>query len=56
MSNVILADTNVLSTFAKVGRIPLLLQLFKTDRLGVTPAVYEEFQAGVTKGYTILQP
>jgi len=56
MSNVILADTNILSTFAKVGRISLLLQLLKANRLGVTPAVYEEFQIGVTKGYTVLQP
>ena len=51
----VLADTNILSTFAKIDQLVLLLQLFTDDRLGVVPAVYAEFQAGVQRGYTNLQ-
>ncbi len=51
----LLADTNVLSTFAKIGQWSLLFRLFDNQRLGVVPAVYGEFQAGVNKGYTDLQ-
>jgi predicted nucleic acid-binding protein len=51
----VLADTNILSTFAKIARLPLLLGLFSNQRVGVVPAVYEEFQAGISKGYTDLQ-
>jgi len=52
---VILSDTNVLSTFAKIGRLPLLLQLFERAKIGVVPAVYAELQAGVSSGYVVLQ-
>jgi predicted nucleic acid-binding protein len=52
---VILADTNILSTFAKVNQWPLLIQCFASDRVGTVPAVYEEVQRGVQKGYTRLQ-
>lgn len=55
MDRLILADTNILSTFAKIGRILLLLELFRSGGVGVTPAVYEEMQVGVTKGYVALQ-
>jgi predicted nucleic acid-binding protein len=51
----LLADTNILSTFAKINQLLLLLRLFGDDRLGVAPIVYEEFQAGVSKGYADLQ-
>ncbi len=51
----LLADTNILSTFAKIGQLPLLFQLFGAQRIGVVPAVYAEFQAGVNKGYVDLQ-
>jgi predicted nucleic acid-binding protein len=51
----VLADTNILSTFAKIAQLPLLLGLFSNQRVGVVPAVYEEFQAGISKGYTDLQ-
>jgi predicted nucleic acid-binding protein len=47
----VLADTNILSTFAKINQLLLLLRLFGDNRVGVVPAVYEEFQAGVNKGY-----
>lgn len=51
----ILADTNILSTFAKIGELSLLLRLFASEQIGVVPAVYEELQEGVNKGYVLLQ-
>jgi predicted nucleic acid-binding protein len=51
----VLADTNILSTFAKINQLLLLLRLFGDDRMGVVPAVYAEFQAGVNKGYADLE-
>lgn len=51
----ILSDTNILSTFAKVGQLSLLLRLFVGDQIGIVPAVYEELQDGVSKGYVLLQ-
>jgi predicted nucleic acid-binding protein len=51
----ILADTNVLSTFAKINQLPLLIQCFADDQIGTVPAVYEEVQRGVQKGYPLLQ-
>ena len=51
----LLADTNILSTFAKINELSLLSRLFGNQRLGVVPAVYAEFQAGVNKGYPDLQ-
>jgi predicted nucleic acid-binding protein len=46
----ILADTNILSTFAKIDRLLLLLRFVGDNGLGVVPTVYEEFRAGVNKG------
>jgi len=51
----LLADTNILSTFAKINQLTLLFRLFGDERIGVVPAVYSEFQAGVNKGYVYLQ-
>lgn len=51
----VLADTNILSTFAKINQLPLLLRLFGNARIGVVPAVYEECEEGVSKGYTVLR-
>jgi predicted nucleic acid-binding protein len=51
----ILSDTNILSTFAKIDQLSLLLRLFASDQIGVVPAVYEELQEGVSKGYVLLQ-
>jgi predicted nucleic acid-binding protein len=50
-----LCDTNILSTFAKVSRLELLLQLLARDAIAVVPAVYEELQEGIRRGYTPLQ-
>jgi hypothetical protein len=38
---VILADTDILSTLAKVGRLPLLIELFQTT-IHITPSVLRE--------------
>ena len=51
----VLADTNILSTFAKIGELPLLMRLFAEEGIGVVPAVYEELHQGVSKGYVVLQ-
>jgi predicted nucleic acid-binding protein len=51
----ILVDTNILSTLAKVGKLDLLSQLFPQDEIGLVPAVYEEVHTGVEKGYSTLQ-
>jgi predicted nucleic acid-binding protein len=42
-----LCDTNILSTFAKIDRMQLLLHLFARDEMAVVPAVYEELQQGI---------
>jgi predicted nucleic acid-binding protein len=51
----ILCDTNILSTFAKIDQLRLLLQLFVDDELALVPAVYEELQEGIRRGYVSLQ-
>lgn len=51
----VLADTNILSTFAKIEALPLCMQLFVPEGLGMVPAVYEELHQGVDKGYVALQ-
>jgi hypothetical protein len=52
---VVLADTNILSTFAKIGALSLFMRLFAEEGIGVVPAVYEELHQGVSKGYVVLQ-
>jgi len=51
----ILCDTNILSTFAKIDQLGLLLQLFSDDEMAVVPAVYEELQEGIRRGYVPLE-
>lgn len=51
----LLCDTNILSTFAKINQMGLLLQLFARDEIAVVPAVYEELQEGIRRGYASLQ-
>ena len=51
----ILADTNILGTFARVDALNLLVDLFREDEIGVTPAVYAELLAGVREGRQFLQ-
>ena len=51
----ILVDTNILGTLARVDRIELLLDLFGQDEIGVCPAVYAELLAGTREGRQFLQ-
>jgi len=46
----ILVDTNILSTFGKVGRIKLLFDLFQT-KLSVSSNVFYEISIAYEKGY-----
>src|SRR5260370_14283854 len=50
----ILADTNVLSTFARVDALPLLWELFPDRAVGVTPAIFREVLEAVAQGCTWL--
>jgi predicted nucleic acid-binding protein len=52
---VILLDTNIIGTFARIGTLDVLFALFAKDKLGVTPAVYAELVAGVREGRQFLQ-
>ena len=38
----ILADTDVLSAMVKIGRLPLLFDLFRTTAFSITPGVFQE--------------
>ena len=51
----VLSDTNILSTFAKISELSLLAQLLADEGIGVVPAVYEELLNGVSRGYIALQ-
>ncbi len=51
----ILADTNILGTFARVEGLDLLFDLFSHDDIGVASAVYAELLAGVREGRQFLQ-
>jgi len=48
---VILLDTDVLSAFAKIGKIDLLYQLFSTSVLYISPSVLEEVKVSYDKKY-----
>jgi predicted nucleic acid-binding protein len=50
----IVADTNILSTFARVGAIDLLLRLCKSDQLHVTSATFNELRRAVEVGCDFL--
>lgn len=52
----IVADTNILSTFARVGAIDLLRQLCESDRLHVTPATFNKLRRAVEVGCDFLAP
>jgi predicted nucleic acid-binding protein len=52
----IVADTNILSTFARVGASDLLRQLCQSDRLHVTPATFNELRRAVEVGCEFLGP
>lgn len=50
----ILVDNNILSTFAKVGRLALLFQV-TAEVLYISPNVHHELQQGLQAGHTVLQ-
>lgn len=50
--NVLLLDSDIASTFAKIDRLELLKRLFSDCRLSITPEVYEEILAPMEYGYT----
>ncbi len=52
----ILVDNNLLSTFARVGQLGLLFQLFPKDILGVPYTVHNELMNGIRLGCTFLEP
>jgi len=41
----ILSDTDILSAFAKIGRLSLLYELFQVEQLHIVPAVLQELEA-----------
>jgi len=52
----IIVDTNILGTLARVERLELLFDLFGKDEIGVCPAVYAELLAGTREGRDFLRP
>jgi predicted nucleic acid-binding protein len=53
---VIVADTNIVSTFTRVGAIDLLRQLVQSDQLYITPATFNELRRAVEVGCDFLAP
>lgn len=47
----ILLDTNILSTFAKIQRLDLLFKVFDTEKLYISPNVLEELEKAKEKNY-----
>ena len=52
----IVADTNIISTFVRVGAIPLLKRLLEVKRLHITQATYNELRRALEVGCTFLEP
>ena len=48
-------DTDVLSIFAKVQRLPLLYSVFNEEILNISSAVEIELQTGVVKRFDFVQ-
>ena len=51
MDDNIILDTDVASTFAKIDRLDLLLNLFSKRRLFITPRIFEELSVSLEYGY-----
>jgi len=51
----ILHDTNILSTFAKINRLDLLFRIFNRQTLELSENVAAEIRLGVEQGYAELQ-
>ena len=52
----IVVDTNILSTFARIQRLELLFAVAETDSLHLVPAVINELKLGWKKNLNFLQP
>lgn len=52
----IVADTNILSTFARIQRLDLLFAVAETDALYLVPAVINELKQGLKRNLNFLQP
>ena len=52
----IVADTNIISTFARIKRLELLLIVAETDAIHLAPAVVKEIKVGLHRGLDFLQP
>lgn len=50
----IVFDTDILSTFAKIDKLDLLFILFKGNKLVYTPSVKADLQKAKTKGYNFV--
>ncbi len=49
------ADTNIISTFARVGELSLLRRLVEPDQLHITPATYQELRKAIEVGCAFLE-
>lgn len=52
----IVVDTNILSSFARIQRLELLFAVAETDSLYLVPAVINEIKLGLKKNLNFLQP
>lgn len=52
----IVVDTNLLSTFARIQRLDLLFAVAETDALYLTPAVKKEIELGLKQNLDFLLP
>ena len=50
----IIVDTNIISTFCRVDKLPLLYKLFPKNELGIPAAVYDEMMEAIRLGYSFL--
>ncbi|MDI6736029.1 MAG: hypothetical protein QME42_07545 [bacterium] len=50
----IIIDTNILSTLAKIEKIGLLFEIFKSEKIAILPGVYEELRNGLKRGCSLL--
>jgi len=52
----IVADTSILSTFARIQRLDLLFTVAETKAIHLPTAIVKEIQAGLNKGLDFLKP
>ena len=53
---IVISDTNILSSFAAANSLHVLLRLFPQTPIYIPPAVLEEIQMALDKGYNYLSP